>query len=109
MIGIEDARAIVYHLDAGRLARLAFRAAAASGESGRYRAVAVVLDLETGAVRHVCWRAGEEGCIWWPEHLIVLGYADTGDTEDAMLSMAMCCEVPPSIDVIEEHVAGAAA
>ncbi len=106
MIGIEDARAIVYGLDAGWLARLAFRSASVASDDSADLRVAVVLDLVDGRVRIMTWYATDR--IEWPQHLVSLAYADTATVEDAARRIGTECVLCPSGDVMEESVARAA-
>ncbi len=112
MISVEDARAIVYELDPSRVVRLAYRAAAiavrredAGGEDGipeayPYRHAAVVLDLETGRLRVLCWHETEH--VELPTHYIALAYADTALVEEVERHYAEGCVHPPSREVLEE-------
>ncbi len=109
MIAREDARAIIYHLDAARLARLTFRAAVHClnrEEDGRgaltFRLVAAVLDLDDGTMRIRSFHA-ERG-VEMPENLIVLAYADRTLVEDAERRISEGCFLPPSPEVMAEEV-----
>ncbi len=115
MISREDARAIVYHLDAARLARRVWREAARSlameageketGEAGdvSFRMAAVVLDLEDGTLRVESHRS--EGGVQMDENLVVLVYADRVLVEDTTRRISAGCELPPSAEVMAEEVA----
>lgn len=111
MIPVEDARAIIYHLDAARLARLTFRAAVhcLAGEvDGRgaptFRLVAAVLDLRDGALRIQSFHAEASGGVGMDENLIVLAYADRTLVEDAERRISEGCFLPPSPEVMAEEV-----
>jgi len=117
MISVEDARSIIYHLDATRLARRVWRAAARSlaaegaaspGADGGapFRLAAAVLDLHDGTLRVRCYRSW--GGVKMPEGLVVLAYVDRTRVEDTERRVSEGCEVPPSSVVIEEFVARAA-
>ncbi len=70
MISKVDACAIIYSIDPETLARRVWRAA--SEEYGRERAAAAVLDLSSGALRILTWRAG--GMEFIPRKWIVLAW-----------------------------------
>ncbi len=116
MISVEDARAIAYALDPSRVVRLAYRAAASAmrvegsgGEDGipeayPYRHAAVVLDLDTGNLRVLCWHE-TAGSMEMPTHYVALAYADTALVEEIERHYAEGCVLPPSREVLEECVA----
>lgn len=116
MIDVEDARAIIYHLDAARLARRVWRAAARSlaaegaaslgaDEGAPFRLAAAVLDLQDGTLHVRGYRSW--GGVEMPESLVVLAYADRVLVEDTERRVREGCVLPPSPEVIEESVARA--
>ncbi len=104
MIGIDDARHIVFHLDPSRIVRLAYRAAVREPRAGL---AVVVLDLSDGTIRVVCWRASEG--VEMPLDKVVLAFADRALVEAIEERYAEACELPPSPELLEETVARAAA
>ncbi len=117
MISVEDARAIIYHLDVSRLARRVWRAAARSlategaaslGADGGapFRLAAAVLDLHDGTLHVRSYRSW--GGVEMPENLVVLAYADRVLVEDTERRVREGCVHPPSPEVIEESIARAA-
>ncbi len=114
MISKADARAIIFHLDPARLARLVWREAVRSlaGEAGSreldgdrgapFRMAAAVLDLDDGTMRIRSFH-GERG-VEMPENLIVLAYADRTLVEDAERRISEGCFLPPSPEVMAEEV-----
>ncbi len=99
MIGIEDARAIVYGVDAERAARLAWRAAYADGA---YRDAVVMLHLETGYMYAVAPVALDDEPL--PGEIVV-GWisAERRRISESMFGSASA--VSPSREVIEETAA----
>ncbi len=109
MISKADARAIIYHLDAARLARLVWRGAVrnlASEEGASFRLSAAVLDLDDGTIQVRSYRS--RGGLKLDESLIVLAYADRVQVEDTVQRFSEGCEIPPSPEIIEEEVVRAA-
>ncbi len=117
MISKADARAIIFHLDPARLARLVWREAVRSlaGEAGSreldgdrgapFRMAAAVLDLDDGMLQVRSFYA-ERG-VGLPENLIVLAYVDRVLVEDTERYYGEGCELPPSPEVVAEEVARA--
>ncbi len=104
-ITIEEARAIVYGLDPGALARRVWRAA--SPEGGRERNAAAVLDLADGAIRVVVWRDGETAPVPWG--CVVVAWTCGAARERTRRSLRETTEVAPSAEVVEEEIARRAA
>jgi hypothetical protein len=108
MITASEARGIVALLDAGKLARAAWRAAAPqrNDEILIARNAAVALDLATGKLVLVVWHEGEP----FPrasDPLVVLAHVSTQDRDRAAAAFSCGLAVPPSEEVIEEQVARA--
>ncbi len=108
MIAKAEARAIIYHLDAARLAQQVWRAAirALAEEGAPFRLAAAALDLTDGTVRIESYRSW--GGVEMDENLIVLAYADRTRVEDTVRRLSEGCEVPPSAEIVEEEVGRAA-
>ncbi len=113
MIGIDDARAIIYHLDPARLARRVWREATRSlaaevsseAEGAPFGMAAAVLDLDDGALHVRSFRSW--GGVEVPENLVVLAYADRVLVEDTERRVCAGCALPPSAEVVAEEVARA--
>lgn len=93
MLSAEEARWIIAFLDPGRLA---WRAAS-DDESA-----AVGLDLGTGELAVLGWavREGPPAA----EGVLVLAFCPAHRRVDSERALSEGCEVPPSADVMEEHV-----
>jgi hypothetical protein len=117
MITASEARGIVALLDAGKLARAAWRAAApqgvcppgSPGNGPRVlsaRNAAVALDLTTAKLVIVVWPEGEP----FPragDPLVVLAHVGSRDRDRTAAAFSRGLAVPPSEEVVEEQVARA--
>ncbi len=113
MLSKAEVRAIIYHLDAARLARRVWREAVcslaeeSSGDDGGapFGMAAAVLDLEDGTLRVESFRSW--GRAEMDENLVVLAYVDRTLVEDFERRVSEGCELPPSPEVVAEEVARA--
>lgn len=92
---------IVAFLDPGSLARLASRAASDDTSA------AVGLDVGTGELAVLTWRAGSEPPL--ADGVVVLAWCPAHRRADAETRLRAAATVPPSAEVVEETVARAGA
>lgn len=99
MIPAADARATLAHLPVAAVARLAWRSADGDTDA------AVILDARTGAIEVLTWRAGSYPDV--ADALVVLAYAPASRYASITRALARGVEIPPSGELVEEHVARA--
>ncbi len=101
MIRIEDARAIIHGLDPEGLARRVWRAA--SGQRGRERNAAAILDLTDGTLLVLTWQTG--GPPLALKECVVLAWTTDAACERTWRLLSGTPWVAPSAELVEEEVA----